>query len=180
GTMGQAAPGAMTIVETVADAWRVAPPSGPLAYATQTTLGVDETAEIIAVLQRRFPAMEGPKTADICYATTNRQAAVKSLAPGADLVVVIGSSASSNSKRLVDVALASGAKAAFLLDDPAAFDLGALKGVSTLGLTSGASAPEHLVEALLARLAADRTLVIETVETAVEDVVFKPPMKLAV
>lgn len=180
GTMGQAEPGSMTLVETVADARRVAPPAGPLAYASQTTLAVDETAEIIAVLEERFPHIESPRSSDICYATTNRQTAIKRVAPGCDLVLVIGSQASSNSLRLVDVAHASGARAARLLDDPSAFDFAALDSVTTLGVTSGASAPEDLVELLLARLAGVYTLAIETVETAVETVVFKTPMKLAV
>lgn len=180
GTLGQAAHGAMTLVETVDDARKVSPPQGPLAYATQTTLAVDDTAEIVSVLEQRFPDINGPRSSDICYATTNRQIAIKRVAPGCDLVLVIGSPASSNSLRLVDVALASGARAARLLDEPSAFDFRALDAVTTLGLTSGASAPEDLVELLLARLAGAFTLTIENVETAVETVVFKTPMKLAV
>lgn len=179
GTMGQAPLGAMTLVETVADAERVAAPGPDLAYATQTTLAVDETAEIVAVLERRFPNIESPRTSDICYATTNRQTAVKAIAPGADLVLVVGSPASSNSNRLVDVALAAGARDAALVDDPARFDLSRLAGVATLGVTSGASAPEDLVEALLARVAGRFHLAVETIETAVETVVFKTPPKLA-
>ncbi len=180
GTLGQAESGSMTLVESAEDARTFAPPDGPLAYATQTTLAVDETAEIIAILESRFPHIESPRSSDICYATTNRQAAIKRVAPGCDLVLVIGSQASSNSLRLVDVALAYGARDARLLDDPARFDLAVLDAVATLGLTSGASAPEDLVELLLFRLAENFTLSIETVETAVESVVFKTPMKLAV
>lgn len=180
GTLGQAAPGSMTLVENIADARAVAPPAGPLAYATQTTLAVDETAEIIAALEDRFPHIEGPRSSDICYATTNRQSAIKEVAPGCDLVLVIGSPASSNSVRLVDVALSSGARDARLLDDPDALDLNLLHDVATLGVTSGASAPEDLVERLLERLARAFAIEIETVETAVESVVFKTPMKLAV
>jgi 4-hydroxy-3-methylbut-2-enyl diphosphate reductase len=180
GTMGQSAPGSMTLVETAEEARKVSPPLGPLAYATQTTLAVDETADIIAILEERFPHIDSPRSSDICYATTNRQTAIKRVAPGCDLALVIGSPASSNSLRLVDVALASGARSARLLDDPANFDLASLDDVSTLGITSGASAPEDLVELLLARLAQPFILTIETVETAVESVVFKTPMKMAV
>lgn len=180
GTMGQSAPGTMTLIETAEDARKVSPPDGPLAYATQTTLAVDETADIIAILEQRFPHIDSPRSSDICYATTNRQTAIKRVAPGCDLALVIGSPASSNSLRLVDVALASGARSARLLDDPAQLDLQLLNDVSTLGITSGASAPEDLVELLLARLAQSFILTIETVETAVESVVFKTPMKVAV
>lgn len=179
GTMGQVPAGSVTLVETVAAARRVARPGGPVSYVTQTTLSVDDAAAIIAVLKRRFPDIEGPRTADICYATTNRQAAVKRVAAGADLVVVIGSPASSNSGRLVDAALAAGARRAILLDDPAACGLDMFDDIRTLGLTAGASAPESLVELLLGRLADRFRLVIETVETTVEDVVFKTPIMLA-
>ena len=179
GTLGQAPAGAMTLIESVEDAESVAAPGPLLAYATQTTLAVDETAGIIAVLERRFPHIESPRTSDICYATTNRQISAKAIAPGADLVLVVGSPASSNSNRLVDVALGSGAAAALLVDDPAAFDLALLDDVRILGVTSGASALEDLVETLLARIAGVRALSIETISTAVEDVVFKTPAKLA-
>ncbi|MBB5518661.1 4-hydroxy-3-methylbut-2-enyl diphosphate reductase [Amphiplicatus metriothermophilus] len=179
GTMGQAPEGAVTLVETCADAEAVSPPAGPLAYVTQTTLSVDDAAEIVRILKRRFPAIEGPRRSDICYATSNRQAAAKRIAPGADLVVVIGSPASSNSRRLVDTALAAGAARAILLDAPETFDLDSLEDAQTIGLTAGASAPEVLVETFLARLAARFRLTIETVEAAAEDVVFKPAMMAA-
>lgn len=179
GTMGQAPEGEVTLVESLAQAARIAPPAGPLAYVTQTTLSVDDTADILALLKKRFPHIEGPRTADICYATTNRQAAVKRIAPGADLVVVIGSPASSNSTRLVDTALSAGARRAVLLDDPSSCHLELFAGVRTLGVTAGASAPEELVETLLTRLAGAFRLHVDTVETVVEDVVFKTPVMLA-
>ncbi|MGE0410106.1 MAG: 4-hydroxy-3-methylbut-2-enyl diphosphate reductase, partial [Amphiplicatus sp.] len=153
GTMGQAPAGAVTLVQTREAAEALRAPDGPLAYVTQTTLSVDDAAVIVAVLKARFPSIEGPRIADICYATTNRQAAVKRIAPGADFVMIIGSANSSNSRRLVDTALAAGAKAAGLVDDPDRCDLGALDKVNILGVSAGASAPEILVERLLARLA---------------------------
>ncbi len=179
GTMGQAPAGSVTLVETLEQARAVIVPPGPLAYVTQTTLSVDDAAEIIAALKARFPDIQGPRTADICYATTNRQAAVKRISPGADLVVVIGSPASSNSSRLVDAAKAAGARRALLVDDPATCNLELFDDVRTLGITAGASAPEELVETLLARLAGAFSLSVETVETVVEDVVFKSPIMMA-
>jgi 4-hydroxy-3-methylbut-2-enyl diphosphate reductase len=178
GTMGQAPDGAVSLVETIDEAAAFSPPEGPLAYVTQTTLSVDDTAAIVALLERRFPGIVGPRKSDICYATTNRQDAVKKIAPGADLVIVIGSPASSNSNRLVEAALTAGAKAARLVETPAEFDLAAIRG-GVLGLTSGASAPEDLVETLLARLAGAFRLRIETVDSVREDVVFKQPLMLA-
>ncbi|MEE2691931.1 MAG: 4-hydroxy-3-methylbut-2-enyl diphosphate reductase [Pseudomonadota bacterium] len=179
GTMGQVPPGSVTLIETAEKAKSVPAPSRLLAYVTQTTLSVDDAEEIIVALKTRFPWIEGPRTADICYATTNRQTSVKRIAPGADLVVVIGSAASSNSNRLVDTALAAGADRALLVDDPAKCDLDLFENVRTVGVTAGASAPEELVESLLARLASRFELCIETVETAVENVVFKTPMMMA-
>lgn len=179
GTMGQAPEGAVSLIETLADAAAFAPPEAPLAYVTQTTLSVDDTAEIVALLTRRFPAIAGPRKSDICYATTNRQDAVKKIAPGADMVLVVGSPASSNSNRLVDTALKSGARAAMLVESPAAFDVGQIGPGATIGVTSGASAPEDLVETLLARLAETFRLRIETIDHVREDVVFKQPLMLA-
>jgi len=179
GTLGQAPRDTVTLVQSVSDVAGLNPPSASLAYVTQTTLSVDDAAGIVAALKARFPDISGPKTSDICYATTNRQAAVKRIAPGCDLVAVIGSPASSNSSRLVDAALAAGARRALLLDDPATCNMEIFDGVGTLGVTAGASAPESLVEALLQRLAARFRLAVETVETAVEDVVFKTPALLA-
>ncbi len=178
GTMGQAPAGSVSLIETLEEAAHFAPPAETLAYVTQTTLSVDDTAEIVRLLERRFPGIAGPRKSDICYATTNRQDAVKQIAPGADLVLVIGSPASSNSNRLVDTALKAGAREARLLDSPADIDLGAITG-RVLGITAGASAPEDLVEDLLTRLAGAFRLRIETVDTAREDVVFKQPLMLA-
>jgi 4-hydroxy-3-methylbut-2-enyl diphosphate reductase len=175
GTEGQAPAGATTIVESADDAMRVEAPTGPLAYATQTTLSVADAATIVAALKARFPDIEGPRRADICYATSNRQAAVKLIAPGADAVLVVGSPQSSNSVRLVEAANAAGA-ASKLVDDPASFDAAALDHARIIGVTSGASTPEELVELLLARLAERRTLAIETIEHVREDVSFKQPM----
>ncbi len=179
GTMGQAPTGAVSLVENIKAAAMIAPPPGALAYVTQTTLSVDDAAAIIAELQRRFPAIAGPRKSDICYATTNRQDAVKKIAPGADVVLVIGSPASSNSNRLVDAALKAGARAARLVDDPDALDLSILDDAAVAGVTSGASAPEELVERLLTRLAGRFALRIETQGDVREDVVFKQPLMLA-
>lgn len=178
GTMGQAPAGAVSLIETLEEAAAFMPPAGALAYVTQTTLSVDDAAEIVGLLERRFPGISGPRKSDICYATTNRQDAVKKIAPGADLVLVIGSPASSNSNRLVDTALKAGASAALLVETPADFDLGSISG-PVLGVTAGASAPEDLVEALLTRLAGAFRLRIETVDSVREDVVFKQPLMLA-
>lgn len=150
GTMGQLPPGAISLVETVADAEAFQRPGdAPLAYATQTTLSVDDTSEILTVLKRRFPELPDPHKEDICYATTNRQEAVKRLGAGCDLVLVVGSKNSSNSVRLVEVALRAGARDARLVDDASQVDWSWLEGVSTLGITAGASAPEPLIEALV-------------------------------
>ena len=150
GTMGQLPAGAISLVETVEDAEAFQRPGeAALAYATQTTLSVDDTSEILAVLKRRFPELPDPHKEDICYATTNRQEAVKRLGAGCDLVLVVGSKNSSNSVRLVEVALRAGARDARLIDDASQVDWAWLEGVSTLGVTAGASAPEPLIEALI-------------------------------
>lgn len=150
GTMGQLPPGAISLVETIVDAETFQrPDDAPLAYATQTTLSVDDTAEILATLKRRFPELPDPHKEDICYATTNRQEAVKQLGQGCDLVLVIGSKNSSNSVRLVEVAIRAGARDARLVDDAGQVDWSWLEGVSTLGITAGASAPERLIEELV-------------------------------
>jgi len=150
GTMGQLPPGAISLVETVLDAETFErPDDAPLAYATQTTLSVDDTAEILATLKRRFPELPDPHKEDICYATTNRQEAVKRLGQGCDLVLVVGSKNSSNSVRLVEVAMRAGARDARLVDDAGQVDWSWLDGVSTLGITAGASAPERLIEELV-------------------------------
>ena len=150
GTMGQLPVGAISLIETVADAEAFQRPGDALlAYATQTTLSVDDTAEILATLKRRFPELPDPHKEDICYATTNRQEAVKRLGQGCDLVLVVGSKNSSNSVRLVEVAMRAGARDARLVDDASQVDWSWLTGVSTLGITAGASAPERLIEELI-------------------------------
>lgn len=179
GTLGQLPPGAITLVQNAAEARQVVPPGGPLAYITQTTLSVDDTFEIIAILQSRFPGLQEPRKEDICYATTNRQAAVKAIAPGSDLVLVIGAANSSNSVRLRDVAERAGAKRALLIPDAGSFDWSILGAVETLGITAGASAPESLVDGLLARLSQRYRLDIEERRVTEEDVVFKLPASLA-
>jgi 4-hydroxy-3-methylbut-2-enyl diphosphate reductase len=180
GTMGQLPPGAMTLVQDAAEARSVAPPDPQrLAFITQTTLSVEDTAEIVAILRQRFPAIEGPKHEDICYATTNRQAAVKAIAPGCDLVLVIGSANSSNSQRLREVAERAGAPRAILLPRADALQWPMLDGVRTLGVSAGASAPEVLVEQLLDRLRERFVLRIEEKSVTKEDVVFKLPAPLS-
>lgn len=178
GTFGQVPDGAMTLVETVEDADAVSPPDGPLGVLTQTTLSVDDTAEILRVLQRRFPQLVGPKGEDICYATTNRQTAVKAIADEADLVLVIGAPNSSNSLRLVEVAQRGGA-ASHLVQRAADLDWAWLAGIGTLGITAGASAPEVLVEELIAKLRERFDVQLDQVQTAVEDITFKLPRGLA-
>ncbi len=178
GTFGQVPPGAMTLVETAEDAERVQPDTAELGFLTQTTLSVDDTAEIVAILQRRFPGVVGPKGEDICYATSNRQAAVKAIAGACDLVLVIGAENSSNSQRLREVAAREGA-ATHLIQRAASIDWNWLEGVKTLGITAGASAPEILVQEVLDALRTRFTIIIEQVTTATEDVVFKLPRSLA-
>jgi len=179
GTMGQLPPGAISLVETVADAEAFQRPGdAPLAYATQTTLSVDDTSEILAVLKRRFPELPDPHKEDICYATTNRQEAVKRLGEGCDLVLVVGSKNSSNSVRLVEVALRAGARDARLVDDAAQVDWAWLDGVSTLGITAGASAPEPLIEALVEAVCARFDAEVIEDAGARETVTFKLPRLL--
>ena len=180
GTLGQLPDGAITLIETVADA-RAFQPRDPanLAFVTQTTLSVDDTVEIVGVLQTRFPAMTAPHREDICYATTNRQEAVKQLAQGCDLVLVVGSVKSSNSQRLVEVALRAGARDARLIDDATALDPAWLEGVKTLGLTAGASAPEVLVEGVIQALSARYELTVEEIDAAKETMAFKLPRVLS-
>jgi len=179
GTMGQLPPGSVTLVQSVTEARTVVPATPDrLAFITQTTLSVDDTADIVAVLRTRFPLIEGPKREDICYATTNRQAAVKAVAPESDLVIVIGSPNSSNSQRLREVAERAGAGRAILLPKAAELDWSLLDGVETLGLSAGASAPESLLQELLGCLGERFQLTIEERRVTVEDVVFKLPAPL--
>ena len=179
GTMGQLPEGAIVLVEDVADAETVEV-AGPenLAYITQTTLSVDDTLGIVEVLRRRFPSIVGPHRQDICYATTNRQDAVKAIAGRCDLVLVIGAPNSSNSVRLVEVARAAGAKRSGLIQRGADLDRIDLEGVSTIGITAGASAPEILVEEVLEHLRRRHRLVIEETEVTRENVNFKLPRAL--
>jgi len=179
GTMGQVPDGSITLVETVADAERVevADPDA-VALITQTTLSVDDTAEIIAVLRRRFPELQSPKQEDICYATTNRQQAVKAIAPEADALLVIGAPNSSNSNRLVEVAKNAGCTRAVLVQRAADIDWKALDGVRTLGLTAGASAPEILIEEVIAACRAHFTVELRDVVVTRESVEFKLPRVL--
>ncbi|MFD1628011.1 4-hydroxy-3-methylbut-2-enyl diphosphate reductase [Azospirillum griseum] len=179
GTMGQLPEGAVVLVETVADVARiVVDDPDNLAFATQTTLSVDETADILAALQARFPAIAGPKKEDICYATTNRQAAVKAIAPKVDALLVLGAPNSSNSKRLVEVAKVHGCPAAQLVQRASDIDWSALAGVTRLGITAGASAPEILVEEVIEAARARFTVTVEELRTATENVVFKLPRAL--
>lgn len=176
GTLGQVPEGAATLVETVEDAEAVEPPPGMgLAYVTQTTLSVDDTKDIIDVLRRRFPAIAAPKQEDICYATTNRQLAVKTAAADADAFLVVGSANSSNSNRLVEVAKQAGCARAQLVDDRDGIDWGALEGVGTLAISAGASAPESLVQGVIEALRERYDVTVETVETAQEGIEFKLP-----
>lgn len=179
GTMGQLPEGAVTLVETVADVERLAPPDpAALAYATQTTLSVDDTAGIIAALKARFPAIVGPAKEDICYATTNRQGAVKAIAARCDALIVVGAPNSSNSQRLVEVARSEGCRRSFLVQRAAELDPASLDGLATIGITAGASAPEALVEEILAAIADRFDLEIEDVVTAVENIAFNVPREL--
>ena len=177
GTLGEA-PEATVLVQTADDAERVqVPDPARVAYVTQTTLSVDETAEIVATLRRRFPEIEGPQAGDICYATTNRQRAVKELASEIDLLLVIGSQNSSNSKRLVETGRAAGVEA-HLIEDEAAIDERWLEGAETVGLTSGASAPEHLVGRVCDWFRARGVEEIVSAGAVVEDVFFRLPVEV--
>jgi 4-hydroxy-3-methylbut-2-en-1-yl diphosphate reductase len=179
GTLGQVPDGTMTLVETVEDVAALDfAPDAPLAYLTQTTLSVDDTAAIIAALHARFPTIAAPKADDICYATSNRQAAVKAIAPECQLMLVIGAPNSSNSLRLVEVAERLGTPAR-LIQRGAEIESAWLEGVDTIGLTAGASAPETLVREVIARLAEYRDLAEEHVVTVEEKMVFKLPRQLA-
>ena len=178
GTFGQVPEGVMTLVETAGDAATVMPPPGrELAFLSQTTLSVDDTAEIIGVLQRRFPSIAAPRSEDICYATSNRQAAVKAIAAQCDAMLVIGAPNSSNSLRLVEVAERNGVKAR-LIQRAGEIDFAWLDGVRTLGITAGASAPEVLVRELVDLLATRFTIFEREVESVTENMLFKLPRTL--
>ncbi|VWX46951.1 4-hydroxy-3-methylbut-2-enyl diphosphate reductase [Novosphingobium sp. 9U] len=179
GTFGQVPEGTMTLIETVADVAALSiGPDVQLSYLSQTTLSVDDTAAIIEAITRRFPGVVAPKAEDICYATSNRQAAVKEIAPQCDMVLVIGAPNSSNSLRLVEVAERCG-KPAHMIQRATDIDPAWLDGVATLGITAGASAPEALVEEVLARLRELREVSAEEIVTARERMIFKLPRQLA-
>lgn len=179
GTMGQLPDGAITLVETVEDA-RVFQPRDPdnLAWITQTTLSVDDTAEIVGELKRRFPKIAGPHKDDICYATTNRQEAVKQVAPRVDRMLVVGAPNSSNSQRLREVAERAGCPKAVLLQRASEIDWSVFEGVERIGVTAGASAPEVIVEEVLDAFAERFDIQVELVTTAEEDIVFNLPRSL--
>jgi len=179
GTMGQLPDGAVTLIETVEDA-RAFEPRDPanVAFATQTTLSVDDTAEIVEALRARFPAIAAPHKEDICYATTNRQEAVKQVAARSDVLLVLGSANSSNSVRLAEVGRRAGARA-YLIDDADGLDLGWLAGAAVVGVTAGASAPEVLVQGVIDRLAQSFEVSVEEIDAERETVSFKLPRVLA-
>lgn len=179
GTMGQLPEGEVILVETVEDVARMIPrDSHRLAFITQTTLSVDDTAAIVAALQARFPDIIGPAKEDICYATTNRQAAVKAIAPKIDALLVIGAQNSSNSKRLVEVGRAEGCNYSQLVMRAHQIDWRAIDGVRRVGVTAGASAPEILVDEVIDAFRARYEVTVEIVETAQENVEFKVPRVL--
>lgn len=176
GTMGQLPEGAVLLVETVDDVATVQPDDATrLAFITQTTLSVDDAADIIAALKARFPAIKGPRKEDICYATTNRQAAVREIAPLIDALLVIGAPNSSNSRRLVEVGEKSGCAYAQLVERAVNIDWRALESATAIGITAGASAPEVLIEEVLDAFRGRYTLQVEIIETATENIAFKVP-----
>ncbi|MCB1971955.1 MAG: 4-hydroxy-3-methylbut-2-enyl diphosphate reductase [Geminicoccaceae bacterium] len=176
GTMGQVAEGSVLLVETVDDVARVeVPDPHRLAFATQTTLSVQDTAAIVAALRERFPGIRGPRNEDICYATTNRQQAISSIAGRCQLVLVVGAPNSSNSVRLVEIARNSGCPRALLIQDARELDIGMLDGVATVGISAGASAPESLVQGLIAALRERFDVEVEPFELVRENVTFRAP-----
>jgi len=179
GTMGQLPTGEVLLVETVEDVASVTPrdPS-KLAFVTQTTLSVDDTIDIVAALQARFPAIVGPHKEDICYATTNRQEAVKAMAPKCDAMLVVGAPNSSNSRRLVEVGARAGCSYAQLVQRATDIDWRALDGITSMGITAGASAPEVLINEVIDAFRDRYDVTVEMVETAVENVEFKVPRVL--
>ena len=179
GTMGQLPDGAVTLVETAGDAKIFTPrTSSPLAYITQTTLSLDDTREIVGILQERFPDIKGPRKDDICYATTNRQQAVKAIAEHCDMVLIVGAPNSSNSKRLVEVAARSGCKSAMLVQRASDIDWSTVAGIQTLGISAGASAPEVLVDEIIESFEKRYQITVETITTATENIAFKLPKEL--
>ncbi len=179
GTMGQLPEGTVTLIEDIDDArtWQPQDASN-VAFLTQTTLSVDDTADIVAMLKQRFPTIAAPHKEDICYATTNRQDAVKMLAEASDLILVVGSRNSSNSVRLKEVGLKAGSKAAYLIDDASGLEWSWFEGVESVGLTAGASAPEDLVQGVIDAISGHFDLEIEELVEARETVTFKLPRLL--
>ena len=179
GTMGQLPEGEVILVETVEDVATIAPrDADKLAFITQTTLSVDDTADIVAALQARFPGIVGPHKEDICYATTNRQEAVKAMAPRCDAMLVVGAPNSSNSKRLVEVGAKAGCQYAQLVQRATDIDWRALEGIRSMGITAGASAPEVLINEVIDAFSDHYDVTVELVETAKENVEFKVPRVL--
>ena len=179
GTMGQLPPGAITLIETTADAEKFTPRDpGNLGFVTQTTLSVDDTADVIGVLQRRFPSISVPHKEDICYATTNRQEAVKRVAPSVDAMIVVGSPNSSNSLRLVEVAERAGCPVAMLVDRASEIPWDRLSGIRTLGVSAGASAPETLVDEVIDAFAERYDIKVEASGQQRESIVFNLPREL--
>jgi len=179
GTMGQLPEGEVLLVETPEDVATLAPRDAQrLAYITQTTLSVDDTAEIVQALNAKFPAIIGPHKEDICYATTNRQEAVKAVAPKVDALLVIGAPNSSNSRRLVEVGARAGCSYSQLVQRAAEIDWRSLDGITTLGITAGASAPQVLIEEVIDAFRTRYDVTVEVVETAQENVEFKVPRVL--
>jgi 4-hydroxy-3-methylbut-2-enyl diphosphate reductase len=179
GTMGQLPDGAVTLIETVEDAEALAVrDASKLAYVTQTTLSVDDTRDVIAVLKRRFPAITGPFKEDICYATTNRQEAVKDIAPRIELLLVVGAPNSSNSKRLVEVGVKNGCPRGLLVQRAHDLDWPELEGLSTIGLSAGASAPEVLVNEIIDAFRMHYDVTVDKVTLREENVSFKLPREL--
>ncbi len=179
GTMGQLPEGAVALIETVEDAGTFQPrDAANVAFVTQTTLSVDDTADIVAALRARFPGIAAPHKEDICYATTNRQEAVKAIAARSEVLLVIGSSNSSNSVRLAEVGRRSGAEA-HLIDDAGKLDLAWVAGARTVGVTAGASAPEVLVQGVIDKLSDHFDVTVEEIDTARETVTFKLPRAVA-
>ncbi len=179
GTLGQLPPGSVTLLETVEDVQAYTPrDANQLAYITQTTLSVDDTIEMVSALKARFPAIQGPHKDDICYATTNRQSAVKAIANRCDAILVVGAPNSSNSKRLVEVAQRAGCPQAMLVQKAGEIPWDNLRNISSIGVTAGASAPEVLVTEIIDQFKDRYEVSVEIVTTASEDVIFKIPRAL--
>lgn len=179
GTMGQLPEGAVQLIETVADAAAITPKNPEkLSYITQTTLSVDDTEEIVNTLKQRFPAIKYPDKEDICYATTNRQEAVKHIAESCDCLLVVGAPNSSNSRRLVEVAERAGARSAYLVQTAADIPWDKIETLKTVGITAGASAPEVLVDEIIAAFNARYEITVSKITTATENIAFKLPRQL--